>query len=101
LLVHCGHAASLVPVRNISRHHGSFRFSSREVRRICAAAKTLGLEVVGTYHSHPLGVAQPGDSDIRNAVNDSFMLVFDCMDKKAQLWKISRGAAKKLKYRLS
>ena len=100
LLVDCGRAASLVPVRNVARRNGGFRFSVRDVRRICAAADLLGCEVVGTYHSHPVGLATPGHSDLLSAVDDSFLLIFDCMDRKAQLWKISRGAANPSKFRL-
>ena len=63
-----------------------------------AAAKVLGQEVVGTFHSHPLGVAEPGQSDIDHAVDDSLMFVFDCLGRVGRLWRIKGGKACSLKF---
>ena len=35
---------------------------------------------MGTFHSHPLGEAKPGKSDIQNAVDDSLMFIFGCTE---------------------
>ena len=99
LIVDTGCQLSFVPVRNVSRRVGSFVLSRPDVRRIVAAARILGQEVVGTYHSHPVGVATPGRSDILHAVDDSLMFIFDCAGKTGCLWKIKDGKAQRLPFR--
>jgi proteasome lid subunit RPN8/RPN11 len=89
---------SFIPTRNISKKTGSFTFSPPEIRRIVAAAKVLGQKIVGTFHSHPIGVATPGMTDIKNAVDDSLMFIFDCTSKQGNLWKIKNGRARQLPF---
>jgi proteasome lid subunit RPN8/RPN11 len=98
LLVHTGCHHAFVRTRNISRRAGGFVLSPSDVRRIVTAAKTLGQEVVGTFHSHPAALATPGNSDIKHAVDDSLMFIFDCIGKKGRLWKIHKGRAQSLKF---
>jgi len=98
LIVHTGHQLAFVQTRNVSRRAGGFIFSCPDVRRIVAAAKVLGQEVVGTFHSHPAGLPIPGKSDIEHAVDDSLMFIFDCMDKCGRLWKIKKGKARNIKF---
>jgi proteasome lid subunit RPN8/RPN11 len=85
-------------VRNVSRRVGSFILSRPEVRRIVAAARILGQEVVGTFHSHPAAPAAPGKSDIANTLNDSLMLIFDCTARCGRLWSIRGGRARELDF---
>ena len=47
-------------------------------------------EIVGTFHSHPIGTAYPGYSDLSHAVDNSLMLIFDVTKNHAQLWHIKR-----------
>jgi proteasome lid subunit RPN8/RPN11 len=89
---------SFVPTRNISRRAGSFVLSRQDVRQIVSAVKILGQEVVGTFHSHPVGIATPGKTDIKYAVDDSLMFIFDCTDRKGFLWKIKNGKARPLHF---
>ncbi len=98
LLVHTGHHLSFVSVRNTSRRPGGFQFSRPDVRRIVAATKVLQQEVVGTFHSHPVGTASPGPSDIAHALDDSLMFIFDCTDREGQLWHIRRGRAREVTF---
>ncbi|MCX6923527.1 MAG: Mov34/MPN/PAD-1 family protein [Verrucomicrobia bacterium] len=93
LLVDTGGALSFVQTRNASRRTGSFVLSGPDVRRIVAAVKILGQEVVGTFHSHPVGEPTPGESDIRSAVDDSLMFIFDCVGRAGRLWIIRSGRA--------
>jgi len=99
LLVDSGYHLSFVQTRNVSPRAGSFILSGPDVRRIVAAAKILGQEIVGTFHSHPVGVAIPSRTDIAHAVDDSLMFIFDCMDRKGCLWKIKGGRARPLRFR--
>ena len=54
----------------------------------------------GTFHSHPTYLAEPGESDIKFAVDDSLMLVIDVLDKKVGLWSIKDKQKKKLRFTL-
>jgi proteasome lid subunit RPN8/RPN11 len=99
LIVDNGYCLDLIGCKNKSRRGGGFAFYYQEVRRIVNAAKTLNYEAVGTFHSHPVGLAEPGDSDIANAPDDSLMLIIDCTNRGARLWHIKRGQAKQLKFK--
>lgn len=98
LIVDTGHHLALVELHNVSRRAGGFVFSGPDVRRIVAAARVLGQEVVGTFHSHPVGLATPGQSDIENAVDDSLMFILDCLGRESRLWKIKRGKARNVRF---
>jgi|LakMenEpi03Aug12_release.lakeMendotaPanAssembly.Ray.scaffolds.fasta_scaffold857706_1 proteasome lid subunit RPN8/RPN11 len=98
LIVDTGFHLSLVQARNASRRSGSFVFPRPDVRRIVKAAEVLGQEVVGTFHSHPVAPAIPGESDIANAVDNSLMLIFDCIACSGRLWRIRSGRAREVSF---
>jgi proteasome lid subunit RPN8/RPN11 len=98
LIIDTGYILSFVPTHNVSSRAGSFALSRADVRRIAAAAKILGQQIVGTYHSHPAATATPGKSDIRYALNDSLMFIFDCIGRKGKLWRIKNGKARQLSF---
>ncbi|MEJ0091370.1 MAG: Mov34/MPN/PAD-1 family protein [Limisphaerales bacterium] len=98
LIIDTGHQLSFVPTRNVSSRVGSFALSRPDVRRVVAATKILGQKVVGTFHSHPVGIATPGKSDIKYAVDGSLIFIFDCIGRKGSLWKIKNGKAHSLNF---
>ncbi|MBI5819676.1 MAG: Mov34/MPN/PAD-1 family protein [Verrucomicrobia bacterium] len=98
LIVDTGHHLSFVLTRNASSRVGSFVLSRRDVRRVAAAVKVLGQEIVGTFHSHPMSLPVPGASDIKYAVDDSLMFICDCIGRKGRLWRIKQGRARELKF---
>jgi proteasome lid subunit RPN8/RPN11 len=88
LLVDNGYFIEIIQTRNRIKRGGGYAFYTNEVKSIHAAAKKLGHQIVGTFHSHPLYIASPSESDIENAVDDSIMLIIDVLDKKTGLWHI-------------
>jgi proteasome lid subunit RPN8/RPN11 len=98
LIVDTGCHLSFVSTRNVSSQFGKFALSRPDVRRIVAAVKILGQEIVGTFHSHPVGIATPSKTDIKHAVDDSLMFIFDCTDRKGSLWKIKGGRARSISF---
>jgi proteasome lid subunit RPN8/RPN11 len=98
IIVDHGYYLELVLCKNKSRRKGSFSFYYSEVRSIVAAAKRLGHEAIGTFHSHPAGLAEPGESDVANASDNTLMLIIDCIKRGAALWWIKRYKARKLSY---
>lgn len=97
LLVAHANVLTPIPLRNKVKRGGSWALYSQDVRQAVAMAERAGGEVVGTFHSHPVGLPEPGASDIANAQRDSLMLVVDCLDKKWGLWHIDGGEAKRLR----
>lgn len=59
------------------------------------ATSKLGIEIVGTFHSHPISEAIPGPNDVKYALDDSLMLIFDCIGNEGQLWHIKNGRCSK------
>jgi proteasome lid subunit RPN8/RPN11 len=100
LIVDNGYFLELVQVRNKSKHGGGFSFYAREVRAVHKMARVCDHEIVGTFHSHPLGLANPGSSDLYNAVDDSMMLIFDVIGGRARLWHIKSKRAIRRRFRL-
>jgi len=98
LMIDTGGQLAFVRTRNESRRAGGFVLSRPDVRRIAAAARVLGQEIVGTFHSHPVAPAKPGSSDIEHAVDDSLMFIFDCIARNGRLWRIRSGRARELKF---
>lgn len=100
LLLDNGHFLEMIPIKNKVKTGGGFQFEIGGVRSVIKAAKIFDYEVVGTYHSHPAFFAKPSESDIENAVDDSLMLVIDVHARQAELWKIRRKKAEKVRFQL-
>lgn len=88
LLVSNGYFLHTVLLTNKTKTGGGFSFYCTEVRKVRRACEILHHEIVGTLHSHPAYIAKPSRSDILNAVDDSLMLVFDVIGKRAGLWHV-------------
>jgi proteasome lid subunit RPN8/RPN11 len=98
LLVDNGYFIELIQTKNKRKRGGGFAFYSQEVRSIEVAAEKLGRRIIGTFHSHPLSTAIPGESDLANAVDDSLMLIIEVEDKKAGLWHIKDQTNKEAQF---
>lgn len=98
LIIDTGCHLSFVTTRNVSSRAGGFVLSRPDVRRIAAGVKILGQEILGTFHSHPVGIAKPGKTDIEHAVDDSLMFIFECTAKRGALWRIKGGRARPLPF---
>ena len=99
-LIFNGFFIEMVQLRNKSRKGGSFSFYTSEVKAIELAASRLNHEIIGTFHSHPAWFSEPGENDIESAVDDSLMLIIDCIEKEANLWHIRNKQARKLRIEL-
>lgn len=61
--VEYAHAVQLLPVRNNRQHPGSFAISRSENHRALRHARSLGLELVALYHTHPEGAGELSTKD--------------------------------------
>lgn len=100
LIVDTGYFLELIQVRNKIKTGGSFRFYVPEIRNIEKAVSVMNFEIVGTFHSHPLSIAKPGNSDLTDVSENELMLIIDCIDKHAVLWKIINGEVKKATFKV-
>jgi proteasome lid subunit RPN8/RPN11 len=98
LLVSTSDVLVAVQTRNKARRKGSWSLYADDVRAAERRLSSPGDEIIGTFHSHPIGLAKPGPRDIETAPEDSLMLVIDCLDGSAQLWRIRRGRARNLAF---
>ena len=71
-----------------------------EVKELEKITKKLGIQIVGTFHSHPVSEAVPGPNDVKYAENDSLMLIFDCVGNEGRLWHVKDGRYREKKMEL-
>ncbi len=98
LLINNGYFIELLQTRNKNKKNVRSAYYYKEVRHIETVAKELGHEIVGTFHSHPLYIAKPGEKDVANAVDDSLMLIIDVLGRKVELWHIKNRKKRKTKF---
>jgi proteasome lid subunit RPN8/RPN11 len=60
------------------------------MRGVREAALQQGRRVIGTFHSHPIGHAEPGPRDRRSCPNGAYMLIYDVCGRMPRLWQIQR-----------
>jgi proteasome lid subunit RPN8/RPN11 len=94
----CGLFLEMIHVRNKCKAGGGFSFYVNEIRAIKKMMHIFNHEIIGTFHSHPVGLAKPSKSDIYYAINNSLMLIFDVLGKKHALWHIKDKEAKPVRF---
>jgi len=100
LILDTGYFLELIQVKNKIKRGGSFAFYVDEVTKIENAVSLLSFKIVGTFHSHPYYSAKPGERDLSAVEDGELMLIIDCLDKEAVLWKVKNKSAKKVKFEL-
>ena len=100
LLIFNGYFIELVKVRNKIKRGGGFEFYVNDIRFLQKATKKIDHEIIGTFHSHPEYIAKPSESDIYNALDDSFMLIIDTVDQEVNLWHIKNLKKKRIQFEL-
>ena len=100
LILNNGYFYELIQLRNKTKRGGSFSFYFNEVNTIRKMEALCKHEIVGAFHSHPVGLPSPGHSDLHYAVNDSIMLIYDVLGNSARLWHIKNEKPSALKFSL-
>lgn len=67
------HAAALHPTSNLSTDADRFEIDPTEQFRLIRAARERGTEIIGCYHSHPNGRAEPSERDREGAGEEGFL----------------------------
>jgi proteasome lid subunit RPN8/RPN11 len=58
---------AMIPLDNEDPAPGTYRIEARTVRRLERQATDAGVELLGFYHSHPAGTAEPSAADLELA----------------------------------
>jgi proteasome lid subunit RPN8/RPN11 len=67
------HAAVLHPTCNLSGDDDRFEIDPAEQFRLIREARERGAEIIGCYHSHPNGRAEPSSRDREGAGEEGFL----------------------------
>jgi proteasome lid subunit RPN8/RPN11 len=81
----------LVRVRNASRRRCHSEMKAIDYQTVVKAARRLGYQAIGTFHSHPIWYVKPGYSDCRSDAPGRLILIIDCIGREARLWRIMRN----------
>ncbi len=65
-----------------------FSITSDELERAKRRCWRQGKKFGGVFHSHPVSDAMPGQNDIRGALPNKIMMIYDVCGREAALWKV-------------
>ena len=86
----------LLPVRNAAGRCGAFEIMPSWCRIALRANSADAGKIIGTYHSHPASLAEPGPSDVAGTWNGALILIIDCCGASAKLWRVCGDRASQL-----
>ncbi|MCC6029532.1 MAG: M67 family metallopeptidase [Candidatus Korarchaeum sp.] len=81
--------------RNMSESHSLYEVDPQDIYRAMKEAESSGLELIGVYHSHPIGTPTPSKIDEERAIPGLiYLIVSGSGDFKA--FKLARGRFEEL-----
>ncbi|HEY5239503.1 MAG TPA: M67 family metallopeptidase [Rhizomicrobium sp.] len=78
------HATALHPTRNLSSDADRFEIDPAEQFRLMREAREHGTEIIGCYHSHPNGSAEPSPRDLEGAGEEDFLWLIAALTNASQ-----------------
>jgi proteasome lid subunit RPN8/RPN11 len=79
----------VLPLPNAAPEVHRFLLDANAVRAADAAATRAGLDVVGFYHSHPDGTAEPSGSDLEAAWPWYCYLIVEAGGGRVRVWRLA------------
>jgi proteasome lid subunit RPN8/RPN11 len=76
-------AVALHPTRNLAAERDRFEIDPAAQFRLLRALRDTGREIVGCYHSHPNGRAEPSSRDLEGAGEEDFVWLIAALDADA------------------
>lgn len=78
---------ALHPMRNLAAVPDRFEIDPAEQIRLMRELRDTGREIIGCYHSHPNGRAEPSQRDLQNAADENFLWLIAAIgpDKNVEL----------------
>ena len=75
------HISALHPARNLSQDDDRFDIDPADHIAAQKAARATGRAIIGCYHSHPKGRAEPSVTDLAGAGEDTFLWLIAACDE--------------------
>jgi proteasome lid subunit RPN8/RPN11 len=74
---------------NDSHRAHSFQISGESLRMMEELALRTNSTIIGSFHSHPSGIAEPGDADLQGEDVGKVILIHSCLTGRTRLWRIA------------
>ncbi|HEV2561287.1 MAG TPA: M67 family metallopeptidase [Rhizomicrobium sp.] len=78
------HATAIHPTSNLADAPDRFAIDPAEQIRVMRAAREAGRAIIGCYHSHPNGRAEPSAIDLENAFEEDFLWLIAAIEPGAE-----------------
>ncbi len=82
-------------LRNLSRKSYHYKVNLNHIRPIRELIKPRGMKILGTFHSHPVSYAIPGQGDLDGGFYNRIELIYDVCGREAKLWTFKTKASRK------
>jgi desampylase len=79
---------------NRSDRSGHFEIDRGDLRRLNRELRQSGQRFIGIFHSHVVGIAEPGPGDLSGASLSHLQLIYDVSGRKACLWGVVKRGCK-------
>jgi proteasome lid subunit RPN8/RPN11 len=83
-----GEYLQLHPILNENTCSYKYQLSRSAIREAQRKLKGRGLEVIGSFHSHPLGYAVPSQGDFASAFYKKLELIYDVCAREIKVWRL-------------
>jgi len=90
----------LVFIKNTADRPYRYEMAWGALRRVKAVLMGKGERLMGTFHSHPLGMAKLSRGDRVACSLRASMLVYDVCGREAALWRVAKRGARRVAYRV-
>ncbi len=67
----------------------SFQISHGSLSQMREVAGMTSAALVGSFHSHPSGIAVPGEADLQGEAVNNLMMIHSCLTGRIRLWKVA------------
>ncbi len=78
-------AVALHPTKNLATARNRFEIDPTEHVRLLRALRGTGHDIVGCYHSHPNGRAEPSPHDLEAAADENFAWLIAALGAEADI----------------
>jgi proteasome lid subunit RPN8/RPN11 len=80
------------PARNLAPEADRFEIDPKDQVRVIRMLRGTGRDIVGCYHSHPNGRAEPSERDRESAFGEDFLWLILALKQGEQGLKVQLGA---------
>jgi proteasome lid subunit RPN8/RPN11 len=80
-----------------NKAEASYRFvvRRRDLAEVRRGLRGSGERLIGTFHSHPIGLAKPSPRDRKLCGLRTYLLIYDVCGREAKLWRLTKDGARR------